>query len=197
MNLIRLSLFAVFISILSSAAAQQGNVSINSYNIKKSDAQSVTVEVSYNYDGSKGSVLLDASAKSRDGTVRAFELERGFVNQGKNITTTASFRRPPDNEVQKTDILRLKLVSQKNGAVVASRDFDLPYVWEATSLPIDETISKYKYVNLFESSFVEGDFAAIDQLLDKLISSELTDASGNWELSSFSYVMQMQFNGKS
>ncbi|MFZ6767271.1 DUF4034 domain-containing protein [Undibacterium sp. Di26W] len=195
MNLIRLSLLVVFISYFSSAVAQQDNFSINSFTIKKSDAQSVTVEVDCNNDGSKGVVFLGAEANSHDGTVRTFEDGRGIVPVGKNVKVPASFRRPPDSGVQKTDILRLYLVANKGG-VFLSRNFDMPYVWEATNLPINETDLKYRYFLAFGLNFNEGKFAAIDQLLDKLISSELTDTSGHWELSWFDSAMDMEFRDR-
>ncbi|MFZ6758071.1 DUF4034 domain-containing protein [Undibacterium sp. Ji50W] len=195
MNLIRFSLFAVFISCLSSAAAQQDNFSINSFTIKKSDAMSVTVEVDCNNDGSKGRLLLGASVNSRDGTVRTSEEQLDIVPIGKNVKVAASFRRPPDNGVQKTDVLRLHLISNKEGSFLI-RNFDMPYVWEATSLPINETDLKYQYWQAFRLNFDEGKFAAIDQLLDKLIRSEITDTSGTWQLSWFDSAVNMEFSDR-
>jgi len=192
MNLIRLSLLAVFIFYLSSAVAQQDNFSINSFTIKKSDAMSVTVEVDCNNDGSKGRLLLGASVNSLDGTVRTSEGQLDIVPVGKNVKVAASFRRPPDNGVQKTDVLHLQLISNKEGSFLI-RNFDMPYVWEATSLPINETDLKYQYWQSFRLNFHDGKFAAIDQLLEKLISSELTDMSGHWELSWFDSAMHLEF----
>ncbi|MFZ6656795.1 DUF4034 domain-containing protein [Undibacterium sp. TJN19] len=195
MHLIRLSLLIAFTFCFSSAVAQQDNFSINSFLIKKSDAQSMTIEVDCNNDGSKGQLFLGASVNSSDGMIRTFEEGRGIVPTGKNVKVSASFRRPPDNAVQKTDNLRLHLLSDKDGSFL-SRNFSMPYVWEATDQPINETDLRFKNFLLFGSNFNEGNFAAVDLLLDKLISSELTDLSGNWEMSWFESALNMEFGDK-
>jgi hypothetical protein len=166
------------------------------------DASMAEVELEVVNDGLQGELYLEALAKSRDGEVRGGPtLTPEPLPAGRKVRFSVFVSRPPDvgtqhAGAQHTEVL-LVAVQTGAGKWVAHTRAEWAHDWPALPQPNaaqagaaagagnDGLLPRSNEAGVVAGNLADGDFAALDLLLQEWSTPQARDESGEWKLASF------------
>ena len=179
------------LSIACSTYAEQGSVSIDSFNVIKTSPESVDIELIGSNDGTLGQICLETTSKSKDGSVLNNVFPSVVVPVGQKMHFPAQVIRPPGLDEQQTDFLIIR-VSPCGKDIFLRHKFNWPFVWpkiseKSSSVPANDfaELNKFSSWWAFQENFEEEDFAALDALVEKWNTPKERDDDGDWKLGGF------------
>lgn len=163
---------------------------VESVNVVATDPTMAEVELVLS-NATHDALYLTATAKSRDGVVRAAPAAPDdVVPRGRHQHITLFIRRPPGTgAAEHTDVLWVSAQAMDGSGVIRTA-VDWPHDWPALAQPgaaqdPSSLLMREDDAGAFYASLDEEDFAAVDLLLQEWNTPEQRNPNGEWKLEGF------------
>lgn len=190
-HLTRLWLLTAMALVGTSVSAKDAGIEIDSFRIIEARSDHLILEIIGSYDGSVGPVFIQATTRSVDGSVRTVAKLPGGLTVGHKVRSTTRISGPTGLELQKTDVLHLKVVSMDGKTSHFSRTYAWPYVWPEMQIEHNDPNQDRTFDSLgakaqeaLLEALINDEFLLIDSLLEKWSAGE-RDHDGEWKVRTF------------
>jgi hypothetical protein len=183
-------------------AGELAGIQVNSVRLVSLSPTVATIHIEYSMEANQRLAMVVGLAYSDDKTKIT---QRGSsapaVGPSQNSGVTITVQRPPEPFAHLTNKLLVK-VMDVDSRVSAQRSFDLQIQWQPIS-DVEAQASSARYI--FEAMslnwisrnyFIEGQYSALDELLDRWNDPMVRDIDGQWKLSHFLEGIQQEFLDK-
>ncbi len=187
------------------ALPQAGEVSIKAFEAGNQGWDDIEITLLGATNTTSRLICLEASARSKDGTVRSTGTAPASFPVGSNQKITTRVTRPYGESAQQTHQLVITVYECGRAVYLAHIFLDWPFEWpEKRVSPNDKGAKRYSYLTkrtvksweAIYSTYIEEDFPTLDLLTQRWSNPNERDKDGEWKLDGFregyDYLLQLK-----